>query len=374
MWRPPAGWSSWPMQSRRAMSEKARHKSGSGNFFEDFHLGQEIIHPTPRTITLGDQALYNAIYGPRFPFISSDEFARAAGLARAPIDGLLTFHVVFGKSVPDISLNAIANLGYADCLFAAPTYPGDTVSAASRVIGIKENSNHKTGTLYVHTTGRNQRGEVLVEFIRWVMVAKRDPQSPAPETVVPELPAMVPLERIALPGELDLAGYDLAAVGSEHLWQDYGAGERIDHIDGATVEEVEHMMATRLYQNTARVHFDAHAAHGTRFGRRVVYGGHVISVARSLSFNGLANAFRIIAINGGRHVAPLFAGDTVYAWTEVVETMALPGRGDIGALRLRTVAAKDQPCADHPHKGADGAYHPAVVLDLDYTVLMPRRR
>ena len=111
------------------MSGKAR----GGNFFEDFHLGDEIVHATPRTVTEGDQALYNAIYGPRFPFISSDEFARAAGLIRAPIDGLLTFHVVFGKSVPDISLNAIANLGYADCLFQAPTYPGDTISASSRV-------------------------------------------------------------------------------------------------------------------------------------------------------------------------------------------------------------------------------------------------
>ena len=355
------------------MTDKTRHKSVRGNFFEDFHLDQEIIHPTPRTITLGDQALYNAIYGSRFPFISSDEFARAAGLARAPIDGLLTFHVVFGKSVPDISLNAIANLGYADCLFKAPAYPGDTVSASSRVIGIKENSNHKTGTVYVHTRGRNQRDEVLVEFIRWVMVAKRDPQSPAPETVVPELPATVALDRIALPGELNLAGYDLAAAGSEHLWEDYAAGERIDHIGGTTVEEAEHMMATRMYQNTARVHFDTHAAHNTRFGRRVIYGGHVISVAHSLSFNGLANAICIIAINGGRHVAPLFAGDTVYAWTEVLETMPLPGRDDIGTLRLRTIAAKDHACADYPYKNAEGVYHPAVVLDLDYTVLMPRK-
>ena len=355
------------------MSDTSSDKARRGNFFEDFVVGQEIVHPTPRTITSGDQALYNAIYGSRFPFVSSDEFARAAGLERAPLDGLLTFHVVFGKSVPDISLNAIANLGYADCLFQAPAYPGDTISAASRVIGVKQNSNAKTGTVYVRTTGRNQHGEVLVEFVRWVMVAKRDPGSPAPEPVVPELPAMVPVERFMLPAELDLAGYDLAAVGSEHLWEDYAAGERIDHIDGTTVEEAEHMMAVRLYQNTARVHVDAHAAQGSRFGRRVVYGGHVISIARSLSFNGLANAIRIIAINGGRHVAPLFAGETVYAWTEVLETMALPGRDDIGALHLRSVCAKDHACADFPGTDADGQHHPAVILDLDYTALMPRR-
>ena len=92
------------------------------------------------------------------------------------------------------------------------------------------------------------------------------------------------------------------------------------------------MMAARMYQNTARVHFDGHAARESRFGRRVAYGGHVISIARSLSFNGLANAILIIAINGGRHVAPLFAGDTVYAGNEVLETMVLPARDGIGAL------------------------------------------
>ena len=350
------------------MSEKARE----GNFFEDFHLGDEITHPTPRTVTSGDTALYTALYGSRFAFTSSDEFARACGLTCAPLDGLLTFHLVFGKTVPDISLNAVANLGYADCLFRTPVYPGDTLSATSRVIGVKENSNRKTGTVYVRSMGRNQHGETVLDYVRWVMVRKRDPESPAPDPVTPALPEAVALDRIAPPGGLDLSGYDTALAGSPHLWDDYRVGERIDHRDGVTVEEAEHMMATRLYQNTARVHFDGHAAQGSRYGRRIVYGGHVISHARSLSFNGLANAMAVAAINGGRHVAPLFAGDTLYAWSEVLETSPLPGRDDIGALRLRTVAAKDQPCADFPYKDADGGYHPAVVLDLDYTVLMPR--
>ena len=348
-------------------------KARPGHFFEDFRVGAEIVHATPRTITSGDVALYNALYGARFALTSSDAFARAVGLERAPVDGLLVFHVVFGKTVPDISRNAIANLGYADGLFQALVYPGDTLSAASRVIGVKENTSRKTGTVYVRSTGRNQRGETVLEYTRWVMVRKRDEASPAPAPVVPELPAAVPLDGMALPGELDVGGYDLAAAGAPHLWDDYRPGERIDHIDGVTVAEAEHMMAARLYQNTARVHFDAHAAHGTRFGRRVVYGGHVISIARALGFNGFANAMHIMAINGGRHVAPVFAGDTVYAWTEVLEKSALPGRDDVGALRLRGVAAKDHPCADFPDRDDAGAYHPAVVLDLDYTVLMPRR-
>ena len=110
-------------------------------------------------------------------------------------------------------------------------------------------------------------------------------------------------------------------------------GEKIDHVDGMTLEEAEHQIATRLYQNTAKVHFNLHEQAQGQFKRRLVYGGVVISLARALSFNGLANAFHIAAINGGRHVAPCFAGDTVYAWSEVLEKAEIAG-----AIRHRRAA------------------------------------
>ena len=347
-------------------------KTSAGNFFEDFHLGQRITHATPRTLTAGDAALYQGLFGSRFAVQSSDTFARRIGYPAAPLDDVLVFHVVFGKTVPDISRNAVANLGYADCRFLAPVYPGDTLTAQSEVIGLKENSSRKTGIVHVRSTGTNQHGDKVLEYVRWVMVQKRDPASPAPAEHVPQLPAAVTPDRLggACPA-LDPAAWDDALAGSRHRFGDYAVGERIDHVDGMTVEEAEHQIATRLYQNTARVHFDQHAAAQSRFGRRLVYGGHVISLARALSFNGLANAFHVAAINGGRHVAPLFAGATVYAWSEVLATAELPGRSDVGALRLRTVAAKDHPCDDFPLKtGAED--HPAVLLDLDTWVLMPR--
>ncbi|RMD61215.1 MAG: MaoC family dehydratase, partial [Alphaproteobacteria bacterium] len=283
-------------------------------------------------------------------------------------------HTVFGKTVPDVSLNAVANLGYAAGVFGVPVYPGDTLTATSEVIGLRQTSDGRAGVVHVRSTGRNQHGEVVLDYVRWVLVAKRDAAAPAPDPHVPELPEAVAAADLVVPEGLDLRGYDTTLAGSTHLWDDYEAGERIDHVDGITVEEAEHQMATRLYQNTARVHFDLHGVRTGRFARRIVYGGHVISLARALSFNGLGNAFRIAAINGGRHVAPCFAGDTVYAWSQVRDKIALPGRDDVGALRLRTVATKDHPCADFPLEGPDGKAHPAVILDLDYTVLMPRRR
>ena len=347
-------------------------KAKSGNFFEDFRVGQVIQHATPRTVTVGDAALYTALYGSRFAVQSSDAFAQAIGYPLAPIDDLLVFHVVFGKTVPDISLNAVANLGYADCRFLAAVYPGDTLSASSEVLGLRENSSRKTGVVYVRSTGTNQDGDKVLEYVRWVMVNKRDPEAPAPGDHVPNLPKVVEPTAFgrACPA-IDIKAYDTALAGSSARWDDYAIGEKIDHVDGITVEEAEHQLATRLYQNTARVHFNQFTESQGRFGRRLIYGGHVISLARALSFNGLANAFHVSAINGGRHVAPLFAGLTVFAWSEVLDKAAVTDRDDVGALRLRTIATKDQPCGQFPLRASDKD-DPAVILDLDYWALMPR--
>ncbi len=347
-------------------------KTVAGNFFEDFSVGQTIRHATPRTVWRSDMTLYGALYGSRFAVQSSKRFARAVGYPAPPADDLLIFHIVFGKTVADISLNAIANLGYAGCRFIKPVYNGDTLHAESEVIGLKENSNGKTGTVYVRSTGYDQREEPVLSFVRWVMVRKRDEAAPAPQAVIPDLPKIVDpalLGRSCPP--IDCNHWDDELAGSPYRFGDYAAGEKIDHADGMTVEEAEHQLATRLYQNTAKVHFNQFAEAQGRFGRRIIYGGHVISLARALSFNGLANAFHITAINGGRHVAPLFAGGTVFAWSEILATAEVAGRSDAGALRIVTRATRDLPCTDYPTADAT-AETPGVILELDYWALMPR--
>lgn len=341
-------------------------KTNPGRFFEDYRLGETIAHAVPRTVSGGERALYHALYPARHALHSSDAFARACGLPAAPLNDLIVFHTVFGKTVPDISLNAVANLGYAEGRFLSPVFPGATLTATSQVIGLKQTSKGDTGIVWVRTTGRDETGRAVLEYVRWVMVRKRDPEAPPPETTVPELAPAVPAGELAVPEGLDFTRYDFALSGEPHRVRDYEVGETIDHVDRATLEEAEHMLATRLWQNTARVHFDAtHRADG----RRLIYGGHVISLARALSFNGLANAQVIAAINAGSHAGPCFAGDTLAAWSEVLDKAetAVPG---VGALRLRLVAHR----ADLPPfrlRGEDGRYLPGVLLDLDYWVLMP---
>ncbi len=331
-------------------------KTSPGRFFEDFSLGEVIA---PRDAAHGDErrrrALHGAVRHRASPCSRPTPSRAASAIRHAPVDDLLVFHIVFGKTVPDISLNAVANLGYAAGRFLAPVYPGDTLRTVSEVIGLKENSNRQTGVVYVRSTGRNQHGDEVLDYVRWVMVRKRDPDArDRGGARADRCPARSSRTRSATP-----APYS-TSTPTTRAWpavRTAGAtttiGERIDHVDGMTVEEAEHQLATRLYQNTAKVHFDQLAQSASRFGKRLIYGGHVISLARALSFNGLGNAFHVAAINGGRHVAPLFAGGTVYAWSEVLDKRRCRGATTSGALRVRMVATQDRPCADFPLKAGE---------------------
>ena len=338
-------------------------KTNAGRFFEDYAIGEVIRHAVPRTIKMGERALYHALYPARHALHSSDQFAQACGLPFSPLDDLVTFHTVFGKTVPDISLNAVANLGYAEGRWLTSLWPGDTITSESEVIGLKQNSNGKSGVVWVRTTGRNQHGETLMSYVRWVMVRKRS-DAAAPDPVIPQLSDVVEPQDLVIPKGLDFSAYDFALAGEPHRLSDYKVGEVIDHVDGVTLEEAEHMLATRLWQNTAKVHFDAT---NRPDGKRLIYGGHIISLARALSFNGLANAQMIVALNGGAHANPAFAGDTVRAWSEVLDKAETDAPG-VGAIRLRLVATTG---AAGALRGEDGKYDPSVLLDLDYWALMP---
>jgi 2-methylfumaryl-CoA hydratase len=329
-------------------------KINAGRFFEDFVLNDIILHATPRTITAGDAALYIALTGERNPIHCSEPFAQSLGYKTTPVDNLLAFHIAFGKTVPDISVNAVANLGYADVRFIQPVFVGDTLTTSSHVIGLKQNSNGKSGVVWVRSTTVNQQNLPVMSWVRWVMVHKKNLDAPAPPTTIPELPAYVAVEQL-------------------QLSNDYKKGERINHSAGMTINDSDHSLATRLYQNNAKLHFDAHLMKSSPIGQRLVYGGVVISACRALSYEGLENALSILAINGGTHANPCFAGDTIYTMTEVLDAWPIPKRTDIGALRLRMVGIKNMPAHELAEVKTEQGYHPNVVLDLDYTVHMPRK-
>jgi 2-methylfumaryl-CoA hydratase len=346
-------------------------KVNAGRFFEDFVFNEVIQHATPRTITAGDCALYIALYGARQPLFCSEPFAQSLGYKTTPVDDLLAFHIAFGKTVPDISVNAVANLGYADVRFIQPVFVSDTLTTSSQVIGLRQNSNGKSGVVYVRSTSTNQRGEPVLSWARWVMVHKNDLNRTTSMTVVPTLPSLVAPENLQIPSYFSAKKFDSKVTGGQYFFEDYKIGERINHAAGMTINVADHSQATRLYQNNARLHFDDHLMKTSSFGQRLVYGGVAISICRALSYKGLENALTILAINGGTHANPAFANDTIYCATEVLDKFEI--NSEMGALRLRMVGIKNMSPNELKDFKTETGYHPNVVLDLDYTVAMPRR-
>ncbi|WP_454722188.1 MULTISPECIES: MaoC family dehydratase [Cupriavidus] len=351
------------------------NKDRSGNYFEDFRIGMKIRHATPRTLTEGDRSLYIGLTGSRAALSTAETNARQLGFGRRPLEDLLVFNTAFGKTVPDISLNALANLGYAEVRFVSSVYPGDTLAVDTEVIGLKENASRKSGVVYVRSTARNQDEREVLSWVRWVMVRKRDPGAICGEAVVPATEAAVPAGRLCCGDYTARVRGITAMTGVDDLWEDYAVGERIDHPGAMTINDSDHSLATRLYQNTARAHFDGHAM-AANGGQRLVYGGHIISVCRALAYDGLENGLSILAINGGSHVNPSYAGDTIACATRVLDRIDL-GQPHVGGLRLRMIGVKNASAASivFPEPGEGRPAHPSnVVLDLDYTLAMPTRQ
>ncbi len=345
-----------------------------GNFFEDFALGQRIRHGTPRTVSDGEAAVYTALTGSREAAPSATTTARLCGLPARSVDDWLVFNIAFGRTVPDISQNALANLGYAEVRFLRPVFAGATLRCESLIIGMREVSDGRAGIVYVRSTCLDENDRPVLSWIRWVMVPKRatDQWSDAP--VSPELLAVVPAELIetAVLFATDKALDDWCeATACRKVWDDYEIGDRIEHPAGMTIEEADHMTAARLYQNNAQVHFVAATRSDDKACRRLVYGGHVISVCYALSHTGLENRVHVAAVNSGRHTAPVFAGDVLHAVSKVVDRLAIPHRSDVGLLRLRLVGVKNV-AAEEIDVESPG--HPAIVLELDHSVVMPRRQ
>ena len=343
------------------------NKNFKSRYFEDYKLNEEINHSVPRTITDGDVAIYLSTTGSRFPLNYSAEFSKTLGLKKIPIDDILLFHMVFGRTVPDLSLNAIANLGYAGVKFHKPAFVGDTLSASSKIIGLKENSNGKTGTVYVESVGKNQNDEIVLSYYRWLMMRKRNEgMIKSFQNTIPDLPDKVKTKDFNLIENFDIDKWSSSVSGSSFYFNDYTEEEEIHHLDGQTIEEAEHQIATRLYQNNARVHFNQHIEKSGRFGKRIIYGGYIISLARAISCNGLANTFKLAAIHSGKHSAPTFAGDTIYAWSKILEKEII--HKNVGAMMIRTLASKNDSKMNFPDKKnlTDN-----IVLDLEYSVLIP---
>lgn len=145
-----------------------------GRGYEDFEPGQVLVHHWGRTLGEGDNALFASAALRFTPLYFNAEYARAHGHPGVVVDPLLVLCTVVGLSVEDLSEAGGPFLGVEDVAFLAPVYPGDTLTARSRVVSKRDSEKRpRFGIVTWETEGRSQKGEVVIRYRRTNLVAKR---------------------------------------------------------------------------------------------------------------------------------------------------------------------------------------------------------
>src|SRR6185295_10268634 len=307
-----------------------------GHFLEDFRPGAVYRHKRGKTVTEGLFAIFTDFSMTTNPLSKNLRYARAYGFRGLVVNPGLVMLVVFSQSVEDVSENARANLEYIDMRFGVPVFVGDTLEAETRVLGVKVSSRDPSlGVVHVQTTGRNQHGEVVLTFQRKVQVWKRDPNATVVEGDVPPQDVAVKLE--LPPYDASRKYRDLAYLSNENTYfEDFTVGDVLEHSRGRVIT-TDHIMLTGILDNTSQVHCNQWMVteNPDKYvgGQLIVFGGLPFNLCLGIASADIAdNALADVRYVTGKHTAPIFAGDTVFAATEIREKRDFPGRPDLGVL------------------------------------------
>jgi 2-methylfumaryl-CoA hydratase len=340
-----------------------------GHFLEDFEPGAIYRHKLGKTITEGLFAIFTDFSMTANPLNKSVPYAQAYGYPGMVVNPGLVMLVVFSQSVEDVSENARANLEYIDMRFGVPVCVGDTLEAETLVLGVRPSSKSKTlGVVHVQTTGRNQRGEVVLTFQRKVQVWKRDEDAKVAKGEV--APKDIPVA-LAIPPYDPKGRYrDLAHFSSpDTYFEDFTPGDTLEHTR-ARVVTTDHIMLTGILDNTSQVHCNQWMVEENpdRFvgGQLIVFGGIPFNLCLGISSADVAdNALADIRYATGRHTAPIFAGDTVFASTEITGARDFDGRPDLGIL--------DTILRGHKFVRKDGTAEQVEIFYLEREIAVKRR-
>jgi 2-methylfumaryl-CoA hydratase len=327
----------------------------TGHFLEDFKLGQVFRHKGGKTVNEGLFNSFTEFNMTTNPLSKNREYARFYGYDDILCPPGLVMNVVFSQTVEDISENARANLEYIDMKFGAPVYPGDTLEAETTIFGIKGSSkDNDRGIVHVSSVGRKQTGEVVIAFQRKVQVWKSDVEAAIDAGELESKPVV----------DCDLflpafdAGRDYASKAhlsnGDTYFEDFTSGDVYEHSRGRKITE-EHIALTAQLDNTSQVHCNQHLINSNPDkyigGQLLIYGGLPFNLCLGISSpDTWDNSLGDVIYTTGRHTAPLFAGDTVFAATEIRGTKDYPGRDDLGILETTLRGHKFRA----PKEGEDG--------------------
>ena len=364
------------------MSEAPRIiRKKTGNFLEDFAPGQVFRHKLGKTVTEGLFTTFTEFAMTANPLSKNARYARAYGF-----DGLLcppglAMLVAFSQTVEDVSENARANLEYIDMRFGAPVYVGDSIEVETKVLGVRPSSSRPNlGIVHVQSTARKNLGAsdqaVVMTWQRKVQVYKNDESA--------ELQAGE-IEPDHVPCDLWLPPYDpgrdyksLAHLSNGDTYlEDFEPGTRIEHSRGRTMTD-EHLYLTAILDNTSQVHCNQYMIdlNPKQYvgGQLIIFGGIPFVLCLGLSCPDIAdNALGDLIYTTGRHSAPLFAGDTVFAATEILGVGDLDGRPDLGVLETRLLGHKFARAEGEQSDDAPDGWKKVDIFQLDRQVVVKRR-
>ena len=135
----------------------------TGRVFEDFTVGDVYEHSLGRTILDADNVWFSCLTMNTNPIHFDGEYAARTEFGKRLVNSCFTLSLVTGQSTMDLTMNAVANLGWDEVRLPHPVFEGDTIYARSEVLGARESkSRPKVGIVRVKTTGVNQDGTAVI--------------------------------------------------------------------------------------------------------------------------------------------------------------------------------------------------------------------
>jgi len=331
------------------MQKTARRIEVASPFFEDLAVGQVCDDVPPVTLTDGLAAFHAALTGDRLRLPLDVGLSRAVtGRGAALAHPNLVCNVAIGQTTP-LSGRVLGNLFYRGLLFQRPVFLGDTLRTTTRIVALRQNrarpGRAASGMAVFEIHVENQDGETVLHFWRCPMLPCRDPEADTGHAdSLDAIPAELALERVhrCVPADWDLQAFRKAIPGAHFQDVEPGVTWVVESRD--TITSAPEL--ARLTLNVAAAHTDASASH---YGKRLVYGGHTISLASAQLMRALPNVVTLLGWRSCDHTAPVFEGDLLRTELSVDEAHPRTCGGGLLDLHARVFATRGSRAPEPGH-------------------------
>ncbi|MFP6682315.1 MAG: MaoC family dehydratase [Gammaproteobacteria bacterium] len=311
-----------------------------GPHFEDFSIGQQFSAPSV-TLTEGHAAMYQAITADRMRLPLDHHLSRQVTGNEAPIaHPHLVINVVNGQTTYP-SQHVKGNLFYRGLILRKPVYLGDTLSTSTKIVGLKQNKpkpgRAATGMVALEMTTTDQSDDVVMQYWRCPMIACRDPNAvTGHDSDFTAIGTGITPQEAA---DLLPTGWDLRPLESEIIGlkpRRLMGGDEVSIVPRDTITSAPELV--RLTLNIAYAHTDATKSY---LKKRLVYGGHTISLALAQVTRAIPTIITVVGWSGCDHTGPVIEEDLIRTGFKVVDKCNTPVGGELLDLHIESFAGRE---------------------------------